>query len=101
MSDTKTSRGTMPPPGTSPSRRPIWIRGGICLAFLVALSLAQTLLTLLTIVQFAFLLVSGAPNEHLVRFGRGLAIWLAEVTGFLTAATDARPFPFSPWPDAG
>ncbi len=96
MADTQTAPDAEP----KPSSRPIWIRGGITVLFLVAFSLAQTLLTLIAVVQFAFLLISGRANEHLVRFGRSLAIWLAEVTGFATAATDTRPFPFAPWPQA-
>lgn len=79
-------------------RRPIWIRGGFMLLFLVAFSLAQTLQAAIAVLQFGTLIVTGRPNAYLAQFGRGLALWLAEASAFLTCASERRPFPFSPWP---
>ncbi len=95
MTETETAS---PPDGAKETRRATWIRGAIMLLFLAAFSLAQTLLAVLAVVQFGFLLITGRENPHIVTFGRSLAIWLAEVAAFQTAATETRPFPFSAWP---
>lgn len=79
-------------------RRPVWKRGAFMLLFLVAFSVAQGVQGLVAVVQFVSLLVSGRANEYLADFGRGLAMWLAETSGFLTCVTDRMPFPFAPWP---
>jgi hypothetical protein len=97
MSETDTAPGRPP---EKADKSPIWKRGGIALLFLVAFQIAQWLLVLTAVVQFAAHLITGRPIVHLESFGRSLAIWLAEVTGFLSYATETRPFPFSPWPRA-
>jgi len=79
-------------------RRAVWLRGGYMLLFLVAFGIAQSLLALISVVQFVTLLIAGRANDYLADFGRGLAMWLAETCGFLTCATERRPFPFAPWP---
>ena len=86
--------------GTPPERRAIWIRGAYALLFLVAFEVAQIVLNLLAVVQFGFLVVTRRHNGHLERFGRSLAIWQAQVTGFVSCVTEDKPFPFAPWPDA-
>jgi len=83
---------------SGPDRKPIWIRGAFMLLFLLAFSIAQTLQAFIAVVQFVTLLITGKPNAHLADFGRGLAMWLAESSAFLTCATERRPFPFAPWP---
>lgn len=84
--------------GGSVNRKPIWIRGAFMLLFLAAFSVAQGVQALIAVVQFVTLLVTGKPNEFLADTGRGLAMWLAEASGFLTCVTERKPFPFAPWP---
>lgn len=81
-------------------RRPIWKHGGQALVVLVAFSIAQGLMTLLAVVQFATMLIVGEANRHIADFGRSLAMWQAEASAFLTGATARRPFPFASWPAA-
>jgi hypothetical protein len=57
-------------------------------------------LNLFAIVQFLWLLAAREPNQFLARFGNTLSIWLADIGRFLTCATDDKPFPWRPWPDA-
>lgn len=81
-------------------RRAVWKRGIFMLFFMLAFSFAHPLLYLLAIVQFLWLLLSGAPNEFLLRFGRSFSVWLADAARFLACATDEMPFPLKAWPDA-
>jgi len=90
--------GTRAAPEPRLDRRPIWIRGGFMVLFLVAFSIAQTLQAAIALVQFGALIITGRHNAYLAEFGRGLALWLAESSAFLTCASERRPFPFSPWP---
>ncbi|MDH3666804.1 MAG: DUF4389 domain-containing protein [Paracoccaceae bacterium] len=82
------------------SRRPIWHRGLFMLFFIVAFSIAQTLLTLIAVVQFLSLLIAGKPNGFIANFGRSLGLWLDQVALFQSADSDERPFPWAPWPPA-
>ena len=62
----------------------------------VMLSLAQTVLTFVTIIQFIIMLVSGRqPNERLADFGTTLGIWIAKAARYQTAASEVRPWPWS------
>ena len=60
----------------------------------VLLSFAQTVLTLVTVVQFIIMLVSGRQlNERLADFGTTLGIWIAKAARYQTAASEVRPWP--------
>ena len=60
------------------------------------LSLAQTVLTFATVVQFVIMLVNnGAPNERLADFGTDLGIWMAKAARFQTGASDVKPWPWT------
>ena len=76
----------------------IWRRGLFMLLFAIAFGFAQMVLNVIAIVQFIYLLATRQPNEYLGRFGGSLSIWLADVAGFQSCATDEKPFPFRPWP---
>ena len=78
--------------------RNVWERGLLMLLFAIAFGLAQTVLNAIAIAQFLWLLFTREPNNHLVRFGNSLAIWLTDVARYQTCATDERPFPWRPWP---
>jgi hypothetical protein len=79
--------------------REVWKRGLFMLLFAIAFGLGQVLLNALAVVQFLWLLLAGAPNPFLLRFGQSLAKWFAEVAQFLSCASDERPFPWRDWPD--
>ena len=62
----------------------------------VMLSLAQSVLTLATIVQFVLMLINnGQPNERLSEFGTDLGIWMAKAARFQTGASEVKPWPWS------
>jgi hypothetical protein len=77
-----------------------WMRGLFMLIFLLAFAVAQSLLWVIAIVQFCWLLFAGEHKVQIARFGRSLASWLAETTRFITCASEMKPFPWAPWPAA-
>ena len=81
-------------------RRPVWIRGAFMVFFLIAFGIAQGLLTLTAVIQFLSLLITRHSNAFLTNFGRSLGQWLAQTAQFQSCASDERPFPWAPWPDA-
>jgi hypothetical protein len=94
MAETDETTETYEPRG----RRQVWIRGAYMLFFLIAFSIAQGLIALTAIIQFLSLLIGGRPNGFLVDFGRSAGLWLDQVARFQSAASEHRPFPWSPWP---
>ena len=62
----------------------------------VLISLAQTVLGVLTLVQFVIMLISkGAPNAQLAEFGTSLGIWIAKAARYQTAASNVKPWPWT------
>ena len=88
-------------PDDKPSARDVWMRGLFMLLFISGFAIGQALLTLLAFVQFLWLLFARESNQFLAHFGNSLSLWLAEIGRFLTFASDEKPFPWRPWPDAG
>ena len=78
----------------------VWMRGLFMLLLLLAFALAQSLLWVIAIAQFCWLLFAGEHNAPIARFGRSLALWLAETARYITCASEMRPFPWAPWPAA-
>ena len=78
----------------------VWLRGLIMLFFMVAFGLGQTILNIIAIIQFLWLLIAGETNQFLARFGTSLSKWFSEVIHFLTCANNERPFPWREWPPA-
>ena len=78
-----------------------WLRGAFMLLFLLICELGKLVLGLTSLVQFIFVIVTGAANENLQRFGKSLGLYIEQVIRFLTYNSDEKPFPFSAWPDAG
>lgn len=90
------------PPGSQPhatiGTSAVWMRGLFMLIFMVLLGVANGVLWAVMLIQFVWLLITRAPNAILVRFGRSLSLWAAEVVRFQTCASDGKPFPWQDWP---
>jgi Domain of unknown function (DUF4389) len=78
----------------------VWMRGLYMLLFVLAFGVAQTLLCVTAIAQFLWLLFAGEANSQIAQFGNSLARWLADAARFLACASEAKPFPWAPWPPA-
>lgn len=60
------------------------------------LSLAQTVLTLATVVQLVIMLTNHRrPNERLAEFGTDLGIWIAKAARYQTGASEVKPWPWT------
>ncbi|MCK0149950.1 DUF4389 domain-containing protein [Marivita sp. S6314] len=62
----------------------------------IMISLAQTVLGAMTIIQFVVMLVNNKqPNERLADFGTDLGIWMAKAARYQTAASNVKPWPWT------
>lgn len=60
------------------------------------LNIANTVLGVLTVIQFVIMLInSGKQNERLGDFGTDLGVWIAKAARFQTAASEVKPWPWS------
>jgi hypothetical protein len=77
-------------------------REGLLLRFVhmvliwLMLSIASTVLTLATVVQFVIMLVNNSePNARLAEFGTDLGVWIAKAARFQTGASNVKPWPWT------
>lgn len=62
----------------------------------IMISLAQTILGVVTVIQFVIMLINqGTPNERLADFGTDLGIWVAKAARYQTAASEVKPWPWT------
>lgn len=74
----------------------IWLRliHMIIIAFLM--SMASSLLGLLTIAQFLIMLFNRRePNEQLAEIGTTMGVWMAKAARYQTAASEVKPWPWT------
>jgi hypothetical protein len=72
------------------------MRGLMMLIIALLVSLAQTVLHALTLLQFVLLLIDkGKPNAQIAGFGKTMGAWLAKAAAFQTAHSEDKPWPFS------
>jgi hypothetical protein len=80
------------------NKRNIWIRGLFMLFMGLAFYVCVTVLGIVVLIQFAMTLLTDAPNDRLISFGRSMGSYLRQIVNFLTFATEDIPFPFDDWP---
>ncbi|MGH1354300.1 MAG: DUF4389 domain-containing protein [Thalassovita sp.] len=62
----------------------------------VMMSLTQTILGVLTLIQLVIIALNkGEPNENLADFGTDLGVWMAKSVRYMTAASDVKPWPWT------
>ena len=76
-----------------------WVRLAYMFVFTLLLMAARLVITLVVIVQFLLVLLTGSDNENLRNLGQGLGKWVYQTVMFLTFNTDSKPFPFDEWPE--
>ncbi len=76
---------------------PIWMRGLYMIAFAVFFAIAETVLGILALVQFFWMLFAKERNEAIADFGASLGVWLRRVVEFQTGTSEDKPFPWAPW----
>ncbi|NND81662.1 MAG: DUF4389 domain-containing protein [Gammaproteobacteria bacterium] len=75
-----------------------WQRVLFVAIFWVVFYLAQMVVAAVAIAQCVFLLISGAPNEQLQKFGDSLSKFVHDILRYVTFNSEQRPFPFSDFP---
>jgi Domain of unknown function (DUF4389) len=78
--------------------RRLWLRALKMLLLFIAFYLAAWVLVAVALLQLGFAIFSDAPNPRLQGFGRSVGRYLAQISAFVTFATETVPFPFSDWP---
>ncbi|MDD3030251.1 MAG: DUF4389 domain-containing protein [Alphaproteobacteria bacterium] len=76
-----------------------WLRFLYLVVFGVAFYLSILLTFAVSVFQFLAKLFNGSAFPGLSDFGINLAAYQAQVTRYLTFASDDKPFPFAPFPD--
>ncbi len=62
----------------------------------VMISFAQTILTVLTVIQFVIMLINNKePNQRIAEFGTDLGVWVAKAARYQTAASEVKPWPWT------
>lgn len=62
----------------------------------IMISLAQTVLGVVTVIQYVIMLVNvKEKNERLAEFGTDLGIWIAKAARYQTAASNVKPWPWT------
>ena len=62
----------------------------------IMISVAQTVLDVVTVIQFIIMLVNNKEkNERLADFGTDLGIWVAKAARYQTAASNVKPWPWT------
>lgn len=82
-------------------RGDIWKRGLYMVLFSLLYGVAEVVLSMLVLVQFVIVLVTGSANQQLLRLGGSLARYSREVFTYLTFNSETQPFPMSEWPSDG
>ena len=75
-----------------------WLRFIYLVVFGIAFYLSIGLTFAASIFQLLAKLFSGSSFEGLAEFGDNLGSYQAQVTRYLTFASDDKPFPFAPFP---
>ncbi len=84
--------------GDTPSgRRDIWMRGLWMILFALFFGLAESVLLVVAVVQFFWMLFAGQKNAALAEFGVDLGKWLRDVARFQSGASENKPFPWARW----
>lgn len=81
------------------NERTIWNRGLYMLLFAALFWVARVVGYAVVVLQFLFVLFSGATNQRLLDFGQQISSYMLQIMRFLTFNSEERPYPLSGWPD--
>ena len=91
------TQGGAAPKQISPEAKATWGRLFPMLVVAVLGGLGQTVLNVMALIQFIVMLTGkGQPNAQIADFGKRLGGWMDKASKFQTAATEDKPWPWSP-----
>jgi hypothetical protein len=80
-----------------PLPRDVWPRILWIAVIVVMISVAQSLLLVVAVLQVVIMLTSkGRPNDELADFGAMVGAWVAKAARYQSAASDEKPWPWRP-----
>ena len=105
MTDEPAEHSSTPPPGRPIEEhlkaRSTWVRLLFMIVVVLCYAVARLAVTLVVIVLFFYVLLTGETNPRLKDLGLSLARYVYQIVEYLTFNTEVRPFPFdAEWPDA-
>lgn len=84
-------------PAVEPGPREVWPRILWIVVITALISVAQSLLFAVAVLQMVFLIAQrGRPNEELGDFGAMVGAWIAKAARYQAAASDQKPWPWTP-----
>lgn len=83
-------------PEVSDDLESIWLRLLNMVIIAVLMSMASSLLGVLTVAQFLIMLFNQRePNEQLAEIGTTMGVWMAKAARYQTAASEVKPWPWT------
>lgn len=74
----------------------IWLRLLNMVIIAVLMSMASSLLGLMTVAQFLIMLFNKrVPNEQLAEMGTTMGVWMAKAARYQTGASEVKPWPWT------
>ena len=87
----------MPDRNPAPTRESLWLRLLWMVIIAALIGVAQSLLGLMALIQLIIMALNkSAPNPEIAAFGKSLGLWLGKASRYQTAASDEKPWPWSP-----
>lgn len=84
------------PPQADGDFENIWLRLLHMVIIAVLMSMASTLLGLMTVAQFLVMLLNKRePNEQLAEMGTTMGVWMAKAARYQTGASEVKPWPWT------
>ena len=75
----------------------LWMRGLMMLILALLFALAETILGVVAVVQFVWMMFTKEKNGLLMDFGHDLGEWMGAVARFQSGASEDKPFPWAKW----
>lgn len=74
----------------------IWVRLLNMVIIAVLMSMASSLLGIMTVAQFLIMLFNKRqPNEQLAELGTTMGVWMAKAARYQTGASEVKPWPWT------
>jgi hypothetical protein len=76
-----------------------WLRLFFMFVVVILYSVSRVVVSVVVLLQFFWVLLTGETNKPLENFGQSLATYTYQIISYLTFNTEERPFPFDlDWP---
>ena len=77
-----------------------WLRLLIILGFSFVYYLSMTILWIIVLLQFLFVLFTDKRSENVSKVGVGFRNYMVQILDYINYQTDEKPFPFSDFPSS-